>query len=104
MYGYKTKFSKSTAWIYGSLRFVTIFSVLLLLINPKFKTETYAIIKPKLPVLIDNSESVSELNQATNVSDFVTSLKANEDLNKKCDLSFYTFGNEFKIKDSLSFN
>ena len=104
MYGYKTKFSKSTAWIYGSLRFVTIFSVLLLLINPKFKTETYSIIKPKLPVLIDNSESVSELNQAINVSDFVASLKANEDLNKKFDLSFYTFGNEFKINDSLTFN
>jgi hypothetical protein len=104
MYGYKTKFSKSTAWIYGSLRFVTIFSVLLLLINPKFKTETYSIIKPKLPVLIDNSQSVSELNQTTNVSSFVASLKANENLNKKFDLSFYTFGNEFKINDSLTFN
>ena len=104
MYGYKTKFSKSSAWVYGSLRFITIFSVLLLLINPKFKTETYAITKPKLPVLIDNSESVSELNQATNVSDFVASLKANKDLNKKFDLSFYTFGNEFKINDSLTFN
>jgi hypothetical protein len=104
MYGYKTKFSKRTTWIYGSLRFVTIFSVLLLLINPTFKTETYSVIKPKLPVLIDNSESVSELNQATNVSNFVTSLKTNEDLNKKFDLSFYTFGNEFKINDSLTFN
>jgi hypothetical protein len=104
MYGYKTKFSKSTKWIYGSLRFITIFSVLLLLINPKLKTETYSVIKPNLPVLIDNSESVSELNQATNVSDFVTSLKTNEDLNEKFDLSFYTFGNKFKINDSLTFN
>ena len=48
MYGYKTKFSKNTAWIYGSLRFVTIFSVLLLLINPIFKTETFSLIKPIL--------------------------------------------------------
>ena len=104
MYGYKTKFSKSTKWIYGSLRFITIFSVLLLLINPKFKTETYSIIKPNLPVLIDNSESISELNQTTNVSDFVASLKDNEDLNEKFDLSFYTFGNEFQINDSLTFN
>ena len=104
MYGYKTKFSKSTKWIYGSLRFVTIFSVLLLLINPIFKTETFSLIKPKLPILIDNSESISELNQTINVSDFITSLKSNKDLNKKFELSFYTFGNEFKINDSLTFN
>ena len=104
MYGYKTKFSKSTKWIYGSLRFVTLFSVLLLLINPVFKTETFSIIKPKLPILIDNSESISELNQSLNVSDFVASLKSNKDLNEKFELSFYTFGNEFKINDSLTFN
>ena len=104
IYGYKTKFSKSTKWIYGSLRFVTIFSVLLLLINPIFKTETFSLIKPKLPILIDNSESISELNQTINVSDFITSLKSNKDLNKKFELSFYTFGNEFKINDSLTFN
>ena len=104
MYGYKTKFSKSTKWIYGSLRFVTIFSVLLLLINPIFKTETFSLIKPKLPILIDNSESISELNQTVNVSDFIKSLKSNKDINKKFELSFYTFGNEFKINDSLTFN
>ena len=104
MYGYKTKFSKTTKWIYGSLRFVTIFSVLLLLINPIFKTETFSLIKPKLPILIDNSESISELNQTLNVYDFVTSLKSNKDLNEKFELSFYTFGNEFKINDSLTFN
>ena len=104
MYGYKTKFSKSTKWIYGSLRFVTIFSVLLLLINPIFKTETFSLIKPKLPILIDNSESISELNQTVNVSEFVASLKSNKDLNEKFELSFYTFGNEFKINDSLTFN
>ena len=104
MYGYKTKFSKSTKWIYGSLRFITIFSVLLLLINPVFRTETFSLIKPKLPILIDNSESISELNQTINVSDFITSLKSNKDLNKKFELSFYTFGNEFKINDSLTFN
>ena len=80
------------------------FSVLLLLINPIFKTETFSLIKPKLPILIDNSESISELNQTVNVSDFITSLKLNKDLNKKFELSFYTFGNEFKINDSLTFN
>ncbi len=104
MYGYKTKFSKSKKWLYGSLRFITIFSVLLLLINPKFKTNTYFVLKPNLPILIDNSKSVFELNQNENVSEFVDAVKANEELNNKFDITYYTFGNEFRLNDTLDFN
>ena len=103
MYGYKTKFSKSIKWIYGALRFITLFSVLLLLINPKFKTESFIVIKPNLPVLIDNSKSIVELNQTQKVLDFVETLKSNKELNDKFDLSYYTFGSEFKKNDSLTF-
>ncbi|MFK5982709.1 MAG: VWA domain-containing protein [Flavobacteriaceae bacterium] len=104
MYGYQTKFSNKYKWIYGTLRFVTIFSVLLLLINPKFTSESYTIQKPNLPVLIDNSASVEELNQSNNVLDLIESLKSNEVLNDKFDLSFYSFGNDFSQNDSLSFS
>ncbi len=104
MYGYKTKFSNKTKWIYGSLRFVTIFSVLLLLINPKFSTKTYTLLKPSLPILLDNSASVEVLNQTENVVSFIESLKNNEELNKKFSLSFYSFGSDFQQNDSLSFS
>lgn len=104
MYGYKSKFSSKAKWTYGLLRFITIFSILLLLINPKFKTETFTVKKPSLPVLIDNSVSVVELNQATNVINIVKSLRSSKELNDKFDLTFYSFGNEFKINDSLSFS
>ncbi|MCF6307282.1 MAG: VWA domain-containing protein [Flavobacteriaceae bacterium] len=104
MYGYQTKFSNKYKWIYGTLRFVTIFSILVLLINPKFTSESYTIQKPNLPVLIDNSASVKELNQSEKVLNFVASLKSNEALNDKFDLSFYSFGSDFRENDSLSFS
>ena len=104
MYGYKNKYSKSLRWTFGVLRFITLFSLLVLLINPKFKTETYSIEKPKLPVLVDNSASIMELRQSDNVSALLENLKNNQELNEKFDLSFFSFGNHFNELDSLSFS
>jgi len=104
MYGYKTKFSNKNKWIYGGLRFLTIFSVLLLLINPKFKTKTYTLVKPELPVLIDNSASIVELNQSQNVLNLVEIFKNNEALNNKFEVSYFTFGSDFQQNDSLTFS
>ena len=88
MYGYRSKYPGKLRWLFGSLRFITLFSLFLLLINPKFKTDTYTIEKPKLPVLVDNSSSMVELNQGENVLRFVEELRTNTDLNNKFDLSF----------------
>src|SRR5690606_25497549 len=103
MYGYKSKQTGSLRWIFGILRFITLFSILLLIINPKFKSETYTIEKPKLPVLIDNSSSIGELNQKENTSQLLQTLKENSELNDKFDVSYYSFGNDFRESDSLSF-
>ncbi|MFT5436123.1 MAG: hypothetical protein ACI840_000766 [Ulvibacter sp.] len=104
MYGYKTKYSHSLKWLFGALRFATLFSILLLIINPKFVSETFTIEKPKLPVLVDNSASVKELNQVENVNAFISSLKENQALNDKFDLSFFSFGSVFTDSDSLTFS
>ncbi len=104
MYGYKTKYTNKAKWTYGILRFITLFLILILLINPKFKTETFSVKKPSLPVLVDNSTSIKELNQVANVESLVESLKNNEALNKKFDLTFYSFGRDFRVIDSLSFS
>ncbi len=103
MYGYKTKYRGSLRWLFGVLRFITLFSVLLLLINPKFKNTTYTVQKPKLPVLIDNSASVNELGQTGNVSALIDELKNHSSLNDKFDISFFSFGSDFRDNDSLSF-
>lgn len=103
MYGYKSKQKGSLRWVFGILRFITLFSILLLIINPKFKSETYTIEKPKLPVIIDNSASIGELGQKENVSELLQKLKENSALNDKFDLSYYSFGSDFRESDSLSF-
>lgn len=103
MYGFKTSYSKKAKWIYGSLRFVTLFSILLVLLNPKFVNNSFTIEKPKLPVLIDNSSSIGILEQAENTLELLDAIKNNEALNNKFEISYFSFGNDFKILDSLSF-
>ena len=38
MYGYRSKQTGSLRWVFGILRFITLFLILLLIINPKFKS------------------------------------------------------------------
>jgi len=104
MYGYKTKYTGALKWIFGILRFLTLFGILLLLINPKFKNESYTVEKPKLPVLVDNSVSVNELSQGANVRKIIQDLKDNVALNDKFDVFYYSFGTSFNAIDSLSFS
>ncbi len=104
MYGYKAKQSGKQRWLYGILRFFSLFALLLLIINPKFKSETYSIEKPRLPVLIDNSTSIKELKQDTNVDDMLSNLRSNSNLNDKFDVTYYTFGSNLNGNDSVSYS
>lgn len=104
MYGYKSKQAGRLRWVYGILRFITLFSLLLLIINPKFSSETYTIEKPKLPVLIDNSASIGELGQKENVLKLLQKLRENSAINEKFDVTYFSFGNEFRESDTLSFS
>jgi len=104
MYGYKAKQSGKQRWLFGILRFLSLFALLVLIINPKFKSETYSVVKPILPVLIDNSISVIELGQDDNLNNTLSFLRSNEDLNDKFDIAYYTFGSALNSNDSLSFS
>ncbi|MFV0566591.1 MAG: VWA domain-containing protein [Flavobacteriaceae bacterium] len=86
------------------LRFLSLFSVLLLLINPKFEQVVLSNEKPNLVVAVDNSESMAFLKQSENVTNFVNALKSNTALQNKFNLQFYTFGNSLKTTDSLTFS
>jgi len=61
-YIYKSKKSKVKLWL-AVLRFVSIFAILLLLVNPKFEAVSYYEEKPNLVIALDNSESVAYLKQ-----------------------------------------
>jgi len=102
-YLYKSKKSKLNL-VLSLLRLITIFAILLLLINPKFEKITYFNEKPNLVVAIDNSESIKYLGHADNANRIIDKLKADTQLNDKFNMSYFAFGNSFKTLDSLNFN
>ncbi len=104
MYGYKSKIPQRLRYVLATLRSVGLFAILLLIINPEFKNEIFSIEKPKLPVLIDNSLSVNVLEQENAVLSVMEQLQENPELNDKFDISYFTFGSEFRQNDSLSFS
>jgi len=104
LYKYKNNSHSTLNYFFTFLRFITIFSVLLLLINPKFVHKSYYTEKPNLIVAIDNSASIQYLKQDNNTVKFVRSLSDNNELNNKFNIDFYTFGSTFNNKDSVSFS
>jgi len=102
-YYYKVKYKSNRNILYAVLRFLTVFLVLILLINPTYKKVSYYIEKPSLPVAIDNSESVAFLEYDDRVQSALKSFRESEALNDAFDIQYYSFGNEIQILDTLSF-
>ena len=86
------------------LRSLTIFAVLVLLINQKFKQVDYFIEKPVLTVLTDNSSSIEFLDQASTLRSLKNKIKNDPDLNERFNIQHYSFDNQLNTKDSLTFN
>ena len=86
------------------LRFVTVFCVLLLIINPKFEQLKVYTEKPNLIIAADVSSSVKFLNQDKNLKGLVASLSENTNLNNKFNIESYTIGEQLMSTDSLVFN
>jgi hypothetical protein len=89
--------------LFSFLRFLTLFAILLLIINPSFNQIKTSIEKPNLVVAIDNSSSITHLKQNIKVLDFIKKLKSNKELQEKFNLNIYTFGESLNPSDSISF-
>ncbi|HET8838425.1 MAG TPA: vWA domain-containing protein [Flavobacteriaceae bacterium] len=100
-FGKKRKF-KNRGW-FVFLRFVTWFALFLLLINPKFSSNSYYVEKPALLLAVDNSSSIANFGKADEVRNFMAELKNNSELTKRFDLEIYSFGETLRPADSLSF-
>ncbi len=103
-YLYKNKKANKNTFILTFLRFVSIFGLLLLLINPKFKKQIITTFKPKLVLLIDNSKSIANTKQQNKVKNLVESFKKDTEINAKFELKKFTFSKDIKTEDSLTFN
>ncbi len=103
MYGYKVKYGKSLRLLFGFLRFAVLFTLFLLIINPKFESVSTHLEKPNLSILIDESSSMRALSDSLTITSALNLFKENEALNDKFDVSFFSFGNEFRSTDTVHF-
>ncbi len=101
---YKNKKSRTKlSLLFLFLRFISLFGVMLLLINPKFEQISLTNTKPNLVVAVDNSESIAYLKQNKTVLNLVNQIRQSTALNKKFNIEVYSFGNNLKTADTLTF-
>lgn len=103
-YLYKVKNRSKLLLILSFLRFVSIFSLLLLFVNPKLESNSIYTEKPNLNIVVDNSNSITYLNQKENALSVLSELKSNSQLVEKYNINEYTFGKQLNSIDSLDFN
>lgn len=101
-YLYKQKAKSKLILLLAFLRFIGVFGLLLLLINPKFSQKTYTIEKPNLVILADNSSSISE--NGAELNELMSSIGASDKISDRFNVASYKFGTELEVLDSLSFD
>ena len=100
-YHYKSKKKGRLALWLSLLRFLAIFGLFLLLINPKFSKFDYTLEKVNLVVLTDNSSSVKPFgNEITAV---LKAIDVAPQIKERFNLKHYRFGSDLNEMDSLSF-
>lgn len=104
-YFYKNKSKNKITWILSIFRFLSIFGILILLINPIFSRKTFETVKSPLPIVIDNSSSILDLKVNEKALEIYKKLTSNADLAEKYDVQTYSFDSEFQsISDLDSVN
>ncbi|WP_430408349.1 VWA domain-containing protein [Kordia sp.] len=103
-YYYKTKKRTKKLVLFSFLRFLSVFALLLLIINPKFKQKSYYSEKPSLTIAVDNSSSITELGYDAKVLEVLNSLQNSKELQDKFEIDTYAFSNKLVETDSINFN
>ena len=102
-YIYKAKNKSKVNLFLAFLRFLTIFSIFLLLINPIITKNRLDIVKTPLPVVIDNSSSISFLNVNKEVVQLYKKIISNKDIQEKFEVQSYQFSEDFEPSDKFTF-
>lgn len=85
------------------LRFISIFGLLVLFINPIITSKTLEIVKTPLAVVVDNSSSIVNLNAKESALELYKKLSQNAALKEKFEVQSYQFDNEFQSSESYDF-
>ena len=102
-YFYKAKIKLKVHLVLALLRFITVFCVLLLLINPIISNKTLEIIKTPLVIAVDNSSSISNLKATQTATELYENLSSNSELQDKFDIQSYRFDSDFESSDTFDF-
>lgn len=102
-YFYKVKSRSKMTLFLAFLRFFSVFGLLLLLINPIITRKTTETVKTPLPIVIDNSASMSDLKSDKEALELFNKLKSNSDLADKFDVQTYQFDEDFLPSDTVNF-
>lgn len=102
-YKYKSKHKGNLSLVFTFLRFLSVFAILLLLINPKFNQVKVYTEKPSLILAVDNSNSIAHLKQNENALDALKKLKEDSELNKRFEIEVFTFDEDIQKTDSIDF-
>jgi len=99
-YFYKAKSKSNTTKLLAFLRFLSIFGLLLLLINPIVSRSTFEIVKTPLPIVVDNSSSIVDLKANQVAKELYEKISSNSKLKDKFDVQTYSFDSEFQPIES----
>lgn len=102
-YFYKAKTKSKVNLVLAFLRFLSIFGILLLLINPIMSRKTLETIKTPLPIVVDNSSSIVDLNAKEMTLELYKKLFQNKDLKEKFDVQTYRFDSDFQQSEEFNF-
>jgi hypothetical protein len=102
-YYYKAKSPLKIVRLLAFLRFLSVFFVLLLLINPIVSNNKVEIVKTPLVLMLDNSESIEYLKVTSDAESVFEKLKSDSRLKEKFDIQSYQFDSEVNIADSITF-
>jgi len=102
-YLYKANYKSKLHLFLAFLRFSTVFLILLLLINPIISTKTYEIQKTPLPVIVDNSESISFLNLDAKAKELSELISQDKSLQDKYEVQLFSFDQDFYSDKVLDF-
>lgn len=103
-YLFKAKKKGRLFFFLAFLRFITLFSIFLLLINPVITTKDLETVKTPLPIIADNSQSIKELGADNEARLLVEKLTKSKALNDKYDVQLYNFAESFENARPLDFS
>ncbi|MET0944096.1 MAG: hypothetical protein ABWY22_01665 [Flavobacterium sp.] len=102
-YLYKAK-NKSKVYLFlAFLRFLSVFGILMLLINPIITRKKFEVEKTPLAIVMDNSSSITDLKASEAGLEVYKKLMGNSAIQEKFDVASYQFDSEFALSDKFDF-